>query len=252
MGNVQVAAFLILLGGGMAAAQKSPNPPARREFPMAVVAKQCIDFAAVKHGKEPGDLRECAVSEFGEFASMNGHRYYYALYCLIPNYADKGRCGDGSFIGGFYALHRGLAIFQQDPASSDKAQLLFERVNRDLGTKTYARPQLIRRTSETLLAIPITVDGSEHLNESEYFLWSGSAWTPLESKKWLDDLERRIPSEFVIRNGIWPDLETLRAEAGLYAEDDAKCCPSGGLARIALAIRSGSIVLQSLTIEKDQ
>src|SRR5687767_917407 len=27
--------------------------------------------------------------------------------------------------------------------------------------------------------------------------------------------------------GVWPDLHTLRAEAGLYREGDGNCCPTG-------------------------
>ncbi|MFN7992580.1 MAG: hypothetical protein U0Q18_03220 [Bryobacteraceae bacterium] len=41
----------------------------------------------------------------------------------------------------------------------------------------------------------------------------------------------------------------MPAEAGLYREGDANCCPTGGTARTQLAIRSNRFEIESITID---
>lgn len=234
--------------------QRAPSTPvivARREFPMTLLRNQCLEFTQVKHGDQPGDLRNCRVSEFGEFASIDGQTYYYALYCLIPNYAaDTGKCNDDSF-NARYHRERGLAIFVGD-ASSGNASLLFERVDGEIGSLRYSRPQIIDAAAGTLLYLPIAIDGTGNDNASEYFLRDGSAWELVEAVEWFQGLLRRIPVGLEIRKGVWPNLQTMTAVAGLYRSADANCCPTGGKARIALAIRSRHFVINSLVIEEAQ
>jgi hypothetical protein len=218
---------------------------------MTFIRNQCLEFTELKRGDEPSDLRDCRVSEFGEFGSTDGQTYYYALYCLIPNYApDEGQCNDGSF-NASYHRQRGLAIFVHD-ASSSNARLLFERVAGDIESLRYEQPQIIRAAAGTLLYLPVAVDGTGHFNESEYFLRDRGAWEPVEAEKWLEDLRRRIPAGLEIWKGVWPNLQTMKAVAGLYSSGDANCCPTGGTARIGLAIRSRHVVIQSLVVEKAQ
>ena len=51
-----------------------------------------------------------------------------------------------------------------------------------------------------------------------------------------------------MRMGVWPDLHTMRAEAGLYQPGDPNCCPTGGIVRARLAIRSQRFVIVSVDI----
>ena len=260
MDNGRFVILIAVLVGEAAAAQsppvnqRAPATPgivARREFPMTFVRNQCPEFTEVKRGDEPGDLRDCFVSESGEFGSTDGQTYYYTLYCLIPNYAsDNGRCNDGSF-NASYHRQRGLAIFVRD-ASSSGARLLFERVAGQIGALYYEQPQIIRAAAGTLLYLPVAADGTGHINESEYFLRDRGEWVPVEAEKWLDDLRRRIPAGLEIWKGVWPNLQTMNAVAGLYRSGDANCCPTGGKARIGLAIRSRHLVIESLVIEEVQ
>jgi hypothetical protein len=247
---------------GEAATAQSPPPmehPApltheivgRREFPMEFIRNQCLEFTEVKRGIAPGNFHDCRVSEFGEFGSADGQAYYYALYCLIPNYAtDKGECNDGS-LNARYHQHRGLAVFVHD-ASSSKARLLFERVAGEIGSTIYEQPRIIKATTGTLLYLPIESNGTGHFNESEYFLRNRGAWEPVDAQGWLEDLRRRIPAGLEIWKGVWPNPETMKAVANLYHSGDANCCPTGGTARIGLAIRSRRLVIESLVVEKDQ
>jgi hypothetical protein len=251
-----LAVCLFVLFGKLLTAQ-SAQPPARqntthrREFSMALIRNQCIEFTDVKRGDERDDLRDCRVSEFGEFGAVNGQTYYYALYCLIPNYEPgKGQCGGDSF-SARYHRQRGLAVFTQDRSSSD-IRLLFERVTSDIGTLLYEKPQIVSSRDGTLLYLPIALDGTGHGNESEYYLREKGEWEPIEAQEWLSDLQSRIPAGLGIWKGVWPKLDTMQAEAGLYREGDANCCPTGGTARIRLAIRSRQLVIDSVAFERGQ
>jgi hypothetical protein len=243
MFNLRSAIFVALLSGCTVIAHG-----ATREFPLAVIRNQCIDFSEVKRGNEPDDLRDCRVSEFQEFGSVDGETYYYALYCLILNDApDKGKCGDGSF-NSTYHRERGLAVFVR-AASRSSASLLFERVTEEVGMLLYERPQIIRTAAGIILHLAIAVDGTGNFNESEYFLRGQGVWEPIEAKEWIKDLPRRIPSGLEIRKGIWPDIKTMQASAGLYRRDDANCCPTGGVARIRLALRGKQFAIDSVVVE---
>lgn len=255
IGGMNIGRFLILVAaliGQAATAQNQPINPRGRQYPITLLRDQCMEFTEVKLGEKPDDLRDCRVSEFGEFGAIDGQTYYYALYCLIPNYTpDNSKCNDDStFIAGYYR-QLGLAVFVGDSLSGS-ASLLFERATSDVGTLVYEKPQIIGTVDRTLLYLNIRVDGTGHYNASEYFVRESGAWAPVESEEWLKDLGQRLPAGLEIWKGVWPDLKTMTAVAGLYRSGDANCCPSGGTAQIGLAIESRRFVLKSLAIEKAQ
>jgi hypothetical protein len=55
-----------------------------RQFSINEIRDRCLEFTDVKQGRGPSDVRECRVSESGEFGVVDGATYYYAIYCLIP------------------------------------------------------------------------------------------------------------------------------------------------------------------------
>jgi hypothetical protein len=222
---------------------------ATRQFSLAAVRSGCIDFTDVKRGNDPSDLRDCRVSEFGEIGSVDRETYYFAIYCLIPNDAqDRGTCGDASFSARYYE-RRGLAVFAGAP-SSQSVRLVFERAGGEPGLLVYPRkPEIIRSGAVTLLHLLIAIDGTANGNASEYFVREGTQWHPIESESWLADLRQRIPAGLQIVKGVWPDLKTMQADAALYREGDANCCPTGGTARVRLAIRMHRLVIDSVVMQ---
>ena len=215
---------------------------------MKSIREACIDFNDLKLGNEPDDLRDCRVSEFGEFGRMGGKTYYYALYCLIPNYTEEATCGDGSFTADNYR-ERALAVFTKVP-SDTIPRLFLVRVDPDVGILRYEKPRIVETSGMTILHVPIVVDGTGVGNRSDYLLWENGNWVPIESESWLKDLERRIPNNLRILKGVWPDLQTMHAETGLYKEGDPNCCPSGGTVGIRLSIRARQFVVEGILISK--
>jgi hypothetical protein len=214
---------------------------------MEMMRRTCPSFSDIKPGSEPFDLRDCGVSQFGEFATFDGRTYYYAIYCLIPNDADKGSCNDNTRTAENFRT-RGLAIFTRD-RSSETATLLLERASIDLGIYLFLqKPAIVTTSVGAVLYVPMTVDGTGSGNASEYYAWDSAEWKPIEAEAWVGDLQRRLPPGLEIRKGVWPDLRTMSAETGLYRPGDANCCPSGGVVRVRLAIRSSQFVIDSFVV----
>ena len=246
---VTIVVWAAQLGGQAATGSDSVTAKTpSREFPMEVIQSQCIDFENVKRGSEAWEMRDCRVSHFGKMGIIAGKSYYYATYCIIPNGAGEGTCGDTSFTARMDEA-RGLAVFERAPGRSG-AHLLFERVNEDIGLYRYSdKPEIIRNRFGTLLYLPIAVDGTGNFNESEYYIRDGQQWERIDSESWLTELANRIPPGVEIRKGVWPDLHTMRAQAMFYRSGDYNCCPTGSVARIRLSIRAKKMVVESLVVD---
>lgn len=227
-------------------------PPIPTHYPLAELRTKCPDFRTVKPGPEPENYRECSVKEFRELGQVDGSTYHYATYCLIPNHADAagGGCGGTGFNAAYYS-GMGMAVFAQQRGRAD-AELVFERAHSDIGVIRYYPPKLLHLAAGTVLDLEIAIDGTGAGNASEYFLRVGRRWLPIEAESWLKDLTRRLPADVELWKGVWPKLETMTAEVGLYHRSDANCCPTGGRAVAKLALRSRRIVLVSVQVSKDE
>ena len=217
-------------------------------FVFETARDHCITLAAVKQGRGLDQYRECGVSEFGEVGTAGGTRYYYALYCLIPNHMDANvKCGDGSFMAR-YERARAVVIFARNRGDRNM-RLEFERADPDIGMHVYERPEIVQNSVGALLYLPIAVDGTGHFNDSEYYVNQSGRWEPIESKAWLSDARKREPAFRPIK-GVWPNVHTMRAESAIYRLGDANCCPTGGTVRVQLAIESRRFVLKSLVVDR--
>jgi hypothetical protein len=235
----------LLIAGTAAFSASADNS---RFMSLQSLGEKCIDFSEVKIGTQEWEAAECAVSESGSFGTVEGQTYYYALYCLIPNYSkDKGKCGSDTFAARYHSS-RGLAVFVQEGASNT-AGLVFERASSEIGAYVYEKPQIIRNGAGTILMLTIRIDGTGSGNASEYYVRKNGQWQRVESESWIVDVRKKIPAGLEIWKGIWPDMQTMTAKAGLYRKGDANCCPTGGEAKITLAIEDNRFVVRSVTVE---
>jgi hypothetical protein len=226
----------------------SPAADSAQVFPLAALKAQCIALSEVKIGPGENDAAECAVTEFESLGEVDGQNYYYARYCLIPNHSkDQGGCRSDTF-NGRYFQGRASAVFIQDGA--DKARLVFERAYPEIGMFVYEAPELVETAAGTVLVLAIALDGTGHGNESEYYLRKKGTWQKIESRSWVDDVMKKITPGVQMWKGLWIDLETMTAKAGLYRKGDANCCPTGGEAHIRAAIENDRFVVKSVKIEQ--
>lgn len=224
--------------------------PARgeRSFSLETLKHRCVEFSEIKIGSGPEDAADCQVSDFQRLGELEGSTYYYALYCLIPS-REKGqvKCGDNSYEANMNS-RRGEAIFTQ-AGRSGPLQLLFKRAAEDLEMFGYEKPQLIPSPQGPLLLLPIVVVGTGAGNESELYIREKGRWERIDTESWLKDLTARLPKGREIWKGIWPDYQTMTAEAGLYKPADANCCPTGGNATIQLSLNHHKIELKSVSFQ---
>jgi hypothetical protein len=220
----------------------APDAPA---LSIKELGTRCIDFPATKSG-DGAHAASCGVSEFGSLGAFAGKKYYYAIYCLIPDYSrEDGECGSGSFSASFHKA-RAMAIFVSD-AGQDTARLLLKRAEEEIGLVWYAKPEIITNPYGSFLIIPIHLDGTGAGNSSEYYVRDKKSgmWVSLDANSWLGEI--RIPSSLAINKGIWPDLKKMTAEAYLYRKGDANCCPTGGKMLLKLGIRRDRLFIKSAT-----
>lgn len=218
-----------------------------RSYTLESLKTRCIEFKDIHVGSEGIDIGDCRVTKFDVIGNVDRQTLYFAVYCIIPNdVLNKGKCDSESENARYYQ-ERGLAIFVRNNADG-RIQLLFERAGLDLGLLYYERPRFLNMAAGTMLYIPVMQDGTGHGNASEYYLWQDKQWRLVESRKWLTELDKRIPAGLAIRKGIWPDLQTMKAEVPLYRHEDCNACPSGGTAEVTLGMENNGIVIKSMVV----
>lgn len=224
-----------------------------KETPISSLPPYCpCPLIAPLKRKEITDVRDCGVTAFGTFGSVDDRLYSFVLYCIIPNYSSEvAKCGDDSFSARYHSA-RGLGIFVQEK-SSKQAKLYLERGDTDLGLYIYEKPVIMKNSFGTIMHVPIRLDGTGNGNESEYYIRNENKreWRVLDSNSWIEDLRRRLPSGLSIHTGIWPDVQTMTAEARLYREGDANFCPSGGTAIVKLTLTHGRFSIKFVEFRKD-
>ncbi|HEX4925983.1 MAG TPA: hypothetical protein VFV50_17960 [Bdellovibrionales bacterium] len=217
------------------------------------IKTDCRAITKVKIGGDKADARECRPTASALFAEVDGREYYYTLYCLIPAYSEepkdsKGTCGTQGFLGRYHA-ERALVIFSRPSKSKEPLKVEFEKAETEIGALWYKAPEVTGAGSETLLHIPIGVDGSGNYNESEMYVRKNKSWSKIDTESWYDELVKKIPADTKILKGVWPDFKTMTATAYLYKDKDPNCCPTGGKANASLGLSNGRIVLKSVSLE---
>ncbi|WP_136525377.1 hypothetical protein [Geomonas ferrireducens] len=208
----------------------------------------CRDFLRRNHIT---DIRDCDISETGNFGTISDRTFYYVIYCIIPAYSSEpGKCGDESFPGRYYRK-RGIGIFVQEGAEKH-TRLFLERGDPDIGMYLYQNPAIVKNTFGTFLHVPIGVDGTGNFNESEYYIWDSKSatWKMLDTTSWISELSERLPAGLTINKGIWPDIDAMIAETSLYKENDGNCCPTGGTAVVKLTLEDLRFRIQSVKFKK--
>jgi hypothetical protein len=222
-----------------AGAQLAPGA----EYPVDALGRACVPLAEVTIGPDAAahGAAACRVTRFGAFATLGDTVYYRAIYCLTPHHAAAEPDGGCRFHGS-----RALVLFAGDKGAPT-ARLLLERADPEIGVTVYDEPAIVATPVGTILHVPIRLDGTGNYNESEYYLWRAGAWHRLDALGWVERF--RPPPGRYVRKGVWPSLRDMTARIALYKDDDPNCCPTGGTAVVALALRDDALVATSVRLE---
>ena len=197
---------------------------AKRVVALSDARAACLDAFA-----EPIAAAPCKLTEFKNVATLDGVSFAYASYAF--------QTADGSILGGRTAIFERL--------DADHLRVLFVPEN-DGGI--FYTSTVIRTGGGILLHLPGTESGTGNFNRERLFVWSDRHWRDVDATSWLDVLARRLPKGLRALKGIYPDYRTMKASTPLWRRADSNASPTGGSARLRLALRGDKIVLQSVSL----
>lgn len=110
---------------------------------------------------------------------------------------------------------------------------------------TYEPPRL---TQDGMIWVPGRVMGTGSFNADLLFRWddTAGAWQDIELERWWGALPGRLPRGFGVWKGVDYDFNGMAAATGLWRDQDANCCPTGGKALLEFEIAGRSLVLKQV------
>lgn len=221
---------------------------AAESFPVKDLQKSCKPFTKFKVRPSKDGIKDCKVSKYGDFGTVDGLTYSYVLYCLIPNFEDsKESCGDGSF-SARYNESRALAIFTRK-SNSGPATMIIEKAGEEIGVYQFEKPEIYKIKKDYLLFVPVRVDGTANANESEYLIRRNKKWVALDTDAWFKEIENKFPPDTSIKKGVWPDLKLMKASFGLYKKGDSNSTPTGGTVIVDLELAGDKLITKKFVVE---
>jgi uncharacterized protein len=179
----------------------------------------------------PDTVGSCEVAEFGDIGTVEGHDFLYGLYTF---HAAKGD----------FLLRPSVVVYARD---GDKLRALFAPRE---GGSFYDMPGIVTAADGIVLHLPGHESGTGNFNRERLFLWRNGAWAAADVTSWYSDLVPRLPGDYEVLKGIYPDYSKMIAAAPLWRKKtDGYCCPTGGRADMTLGWRDGRLIIESLQIK---
>jgi len=165
------------------------------------VQEHCVHAGKIKFGAN-SRFAECSVTKGRWFATLDFIDMYQAQYCLGH--------GDG------VCDKRALLVFA-NRAYKPNARLMLQRI--DAGTAQYEDPLVVQTKYGDILTLTARYpDGSV---SKSYYRWQAGNWKPVEARAWLRELSRQLPKGETIKAEVWPDADSMSAQAVVRASGDS-------------------------------
>jgi hypothetical protein len=115
---------------------------------------------------------------------------------------------------------------------------------------TTAEPVYIRGHGSELLHIPVTSKGSGGANEDVVFMRveSDGRWQDIDVSGWQNEVDSRMPPDLVAQPSYHLDMANLLATTTASRPEDARCCATGGIVIVELAIRDEQLVVDRVEV----
>src|SRR5438105_2608583 len=117
-------------------------------FSLDSTKHDCTALSQLKIGPGEFDVRECGVTRFGVIGKVETATYYFALYCLLPNFASA----SDMCISNRYS-NRAVVVFVQED-SSTLASKLYEFADYCDGMVSFDAPRLVQIVYGLMIYIP--------------------------------------------------------------------------------------------------
>jgi hypothetical protein len=186
--------------------------------PFEGVQHECKQVGGIKFGAN-AQWANCHVTRGRWVATIDFLDMYQAQYCLgnTPESCEQ----------------RAQVLFANRAYTPD-ASVLLARLD-EAGT-TYSDPMVVNSGDDSVMGM-----GSHNaagVAASRYYVWRSNHWLEMEAQHWQHDLQAALPKGTSSRLSALPDLETMSADVKLFKASDADCCPSGGVAKVAIGLAS--------------
>ena len=190
------------------------------------VQENCVQVGKVKFGPH-AKWSNCSVTKGRWFATLDFIDMYQAQYCLGNS---DGACA-----------HRALLVFG-NRAYTPNAKLVLQRIDR--AGAEYDQPLLVQTKYGAILTMAARFpDGSV---SKSYYRWRSGRWMPVEARSWLRELARQLPKGRAITAEVWPDADTMSAQATLH--EAAGAAASDRVAEVELGLANDRFTVRKVSL----
>ncbi len=197
---------------------QAASDTALETVPFDGVQHECRQVGGIKFGANER-WANCHVTRGRWVATIDFLDIYQAQYCLgnTPDSCEQ----------------RAQVLFANRAYTPDASVLL---VHLDEAGTSYSDPMVVNSGDDSVMSM-----GSHNaagVAAARYYVWRNNHWLEMEVQHWQHDLQAALPKGTTSRFSALPDLETMSADVTLFKSSDADCCPSGGVAKVALGLAS--------------
>ena len=198
--------------------------------PFEGVQYNCRQVSGITFGAN-GHWANCQVTRGRWVATIDMLDLYQAQYCL------------GNSLN---SCEQTAQVMFANRAYTQDATVLLVRVD-EAGTR-YLDPLIVNSDDDSVMSMSIQT-AAGNIN-TQYFVWRADRWAAIDAQQWKNDLLAKLPLGTSARQvSALPDLENMRAEVPLFNTQDADCCPSGGVANVAIGLKSNQFIIKNLAIQ---
>lgn len=198
--------------------------------PFEGVQHECRQVGGITFGAK-AKWAYCHVTRGRWVATIDFLDLYQAQYCL-------GKTPD--------SCEQTAQVIFANRAYTPDATVLLVRLD-EAGTR-YMDPLIVNSDDDSVMSMASR--NTADIIATQYFVWRADRWVAIDAQHWLRDLQAKLPKGTSSRNlSAWPNLENMRAEVKLFNPQDADCCPSGGVAKVAIGLETNQFIVKNLTIQ---
>lgn len=219
---MRIAFYSLLL----AAAVSSPVYAGSKAIKFEGVQEQCVQAGKIKFGAN-AKWSDCSVTKGRWFATLDILDLYQAQYCLGKG---DGECDKRAFV-----------VFS-NRAYTPHAKVILQRI--DPGAAEYDDPVVVQTKYGDILTVSARLPDGKVSNS--YYRWQSGRWIPVEARGWLRELRKKLPKGETIMAEVWPDADTMRAQATLQRAGSPGA--SGKVAEVELAVANDRFTVKKVTL----
>jgi hypothetical protein len=190
------------------------------------VQEHCVQVGKIKFGAN-AKWSNCSVTKGRWFATLDFIDMYQAQYCLGK--------GDGQ------CDQRALLVFG-NRAYTPNAKVILQRV--DPGAAEYDDPLLVQTKYGDILTLSARFP-DDSVSKS-YYRYQSGRWIPVDARGWLRELSKRLPKGETIKAGVWPDADSMSAQAPLYSAGGSGA--SDKVAKVELGLANDRFIVKKVTL----